>query len=62
MTINFLPSKDVYEKHLMHSKSNDGIMINNKIYKFIDELFPSLLHSYQVRLEEAMESSDLVIR
>ena len=37
-------------------------MINNKIYKFIDELFPSLLHSYQVRLEEAMESSDLVIR
>ena len=36
-------------------------MINDKVYKIIEEFFQSLPSRYQIRLEKSMEHSDFLI-
>ena len=47
IAINFISAKDTDEACIMHSKSdNIEIMINDKAYKVIEELFQPLLDRY----------------
>ena len=60
--INYISSTpDSDETRIMHTKSNSiEIMIGSDTNEVIEELFKSLLQSYQENLEEKMSSSDFV--
>ena len=60
--INYISSApDSDETRIMHTKSNSiEIMIGSDTNEVIEELFKSLLQSYQENLEEKMSSSDFV--
>ena len=59
--INFISSKDNDKESVMHSKSdNMVIMINGKGDEVIEKLFESLLSRYQIRLETLMRGSDFI--
>ena len=61
MAINFMSSKDSYETHIMHTKSNNiKIMLSNETDKIFREIFESLLQRYQEGLEESMRESEFV--
>ena len=51
MKMNFTPTKDSDEKHLMHSKSDSKeIMCSFHTEKILEKHFHSLLQRYQVGL------------
>ena len=55
VAINFIPSKDNDEEHVIHSKrDNIEILINDKSDEVIEKLFESLLNRYQIGLETSM--------
>ena len=59
--MNFISSKDIDEEHIMHLKSdNIEIMSHDKADKVIEELFESLLSTYQIVLKTSMKSSNLI--
>ena len=61
MAINFIFSKDIYEEHVLHSKSdNMEIMTRNKADEVIDELFESLLSRYQIGSETFIKGGDFI--
>ena len=52
IAVNFMSSKDNDEERVMHSNSdNIETMINDQADEVIEELFQSLLFSYQIGLE-----------
>ena len=56
-----MSSTDRNEKCRMHSKSNSRkIMIGNDAIKIIQKKFDSLLHKYQIALEQSMRGSNFV--
>ena len=56
-----MSSKDNYEECVMHSKSNNiENKINDKADEVIEELFRSLLPSYEIGLETLMKGSDFI--
>ena len=59
MAINFISSEGSDEIGTMHTKSNNiEIMVGNETDEIIKELFESLLHKYQKRLEDKMRVSE----
>ena len=61
ISINFLSSKENYEKRVVHSKSdNIEITINDKEDETIEDFFQSLLSRYQIGLETSMKGIDFV--
>ena len=53
IAINFMSLKDTDEQLIMHLKSdNIEVMIKDKANEVIEELFESLLPTYQIGLEE----------
>ena len=61
MNVNFLSSKDNYDKPSMDSKSDYiEIMIGNNTNEIINELFSSILSRYQIDLETSMKGSNFV--
>ena len=61
MAINFMSSINTNETHAMHSKSDSvKITIANEANEIIEELFDSILQTYQKGLEESMKGSKLV--
>ena len=61
IAIKFMSSKDNDQERVMHSKSdNKEIMINNKSDEVIEELYHTLLSSYQIGLEISIRGSDFV--
>ena len=61
MIINFISSKDSHEICTMNTKSNNiEIMMGNETDEIIEELFESLLQSYQAGLEEKMKENEFV--
>ena len=61
IAINFVSSKDSGETRIMHTKSNDvEIMVGSETDEVIEELFESLLQSYQKKLEDSVRGSKFV--
>ena len=61
IVINFVASKDVDEKHEIHSKSvKTEVMTYDEADKVIEELLESLLHRYQTSLETSIRGSDFI--
>ena len=61
MTINSMSCTGTDEERVMHSKSdNIEVMIFNKAYEVIQELFEALLSRYQTDLKESMKGSEFV--
>ena len=61
--VNFISSKDAYEEHIMHSKSNNTeFMTYDNANDVVDELFDALLLRYQVGLETSMRGSYFIFR
>ena len=61
MAIHFISSKDSNETRTMDTKSNSvEIMMGSETDEIIEELFESLLQSYQTNLEESMRGSEFV--
>ena len=62
IAINIISLKDVEEKRVMHSKSNN---IKFRSYNYanqtVDDLFESLRSRYQGSLETSMEESEFVL-
>ena len=56
-----MSSKDNDEDRVVHSKSdNVEMMINYEDDEVIEELFQSLLSSYQIGLETSMKGSEFI--
>ena len=56
-----MSSTDRNEKCRMYSKSNSRkVMIGNDAIKIIQKKFDSLLHKYQIALEQSMRGSNFV--
>ena len=61
MTINSMSCTGTDEERVIHSKSdNIEVMIFNKAYEVIQELFEALLSRYQTDLKESMKGSEFV--
>ena len=61
MTINSMSCTGTDEERVMYSKSdNIEVMIFNKAYEVIQELFEALLSRYQTDLKESMKGSEFV--
>ena len=61
IAINFISSKDVDEKRVMHSKSsNIELMPYDNGNEVVNELFQSLPLTYQIGLETSMRGSDFI--
>ena len=61
MTINSMSCTGTDEERVMHSKSdNIEVMIFDKAYEVIQELFEALLSRYQTDLKESMKGSEFV--
>ena len=61
IAVNFISSKDTYEKVLTHSKSDYiEIMIYDKADELIKKLFQSLVYRYQTGLETSMKCTDFI--
>ena len=61
MAIHFISFKDSNETRTMDTKSNNvEIMMGSETDEIIEEIFESLLQSYQTNLEESMRGSEFV--
>ena len=61
MAIHFISFKDSNETRTMDTKSNNvEIMMGSETDEIIEEIFESLLQSYQKNLEESMRGSEFV--
>ena len=61
MKPKFMSSKDSNKEHTMCSKSDSNIiMIVYDTHEIIQELFDSLLHSYQIGQEQSMKGGDFI--
>ena len=62
MAIDFISSKDTDKERVMHSK-NDNVefMIYDSAEEVIEELFESLLNTYQFRLQTSMRGSNFML-
>ena len=61
MEINFFPSKDSEETRTMSTKTdNIEIMMSNETDEIIEELFESLLQSFQEGLEESITGTEFI--
>ena len=62
MVINFIFSKEVDEKRLVHSKSNNTKFItDDNANNIVNELFESLISRHQIVLETSMRGSTVAI-
>ena len=61
MVINLIPTKDVDEDRVMHSKSgNTKFLIYDNANDVVDEVFESLLSRYQIGLTESMRGNNFI--
>ena len=61
MKVKFISTKDGGESQLLHLKSdNKEFMIENDTDEIIEELSDSLLHRYQIGLEQSMKGSNFL--
>ena len=62
ITINFISSKDVDEKRVMHSKSNNiEFMSYDNANEVVNEIFESLISRYQIGLGTSMRGGDFIL-
>ena len=61
MKPNVISSTDSFKKCTMYSKSDSSIvMVGNDMEEIIQEHYDSLLHKYQIVLEQPTKSSNLI--
>ena len=57
---DYISSKDNYEGHVMHLKSDNVEVMAYDKDEIIEEFFKSLLYRYQIKLETSMIGSDFI--